>query len=89
MERLEARVENEVGLHARPAAAFVEAACRFKASIRVRNATSKSAWADAKGILGVLTLGVEKGHSIELEIAGEDESAAADTLRALIASRFE
>jgi phosphotransferase system HPr (HPr) family protein len=88
MERLWARVENEVGLHARPAAAFVEAACRFKSSIRVRNASTKSPWADAKGILGVLTLGVEKGHSVELEIEGADELAAVEALETLIVSNF-
>ncbi len=89
MERLGIQVVNEVGLHARPAAAFVETANRFKSSIRMRNSSTRSPWVDAKGILGVLTLGVEKGHGIELEADGPDERAAIEALGNLIASQFE
>jgi phosphotransferase system HPr (HPr) family protein len=81
-------VINEVGLHARPAALFVNAASSFQASVRVRNATTSSDWIDGKSILGVLVLGVEKGHEIDLQFEGSDEVEAREALRTLILSDF-
>jgi phosphotransferase system HPr (HPr) family protein len=81
-------VQAEVGLHARPAAVFVKQAGQFACEIRIRNCTSGSSWVDAKSILGVLTLGVEKNHEIEMEAEGSDEQAAIDALTALVRSNF-
>ncbi len=86
MQRMVIRVMNRVGLHARPAAEFVKQAGQFSSTIRIRNRTQESAWVDAKSILGVLTLGVEKGHEIELTVEGEDEEEAVQALRSLIES---
>jgi phosphocarrier protein len=44
---------------------------------------------DAKSILGVLTLGVEQGHEIEMQVEGPDEDQAIAALEALIRSNFE
>src|SRR3990170_3139742 len=81
-------VVNEVGLHARPAALFVNAASSFQASIQVRNATTSSEWVDGKSILGVLVLGVEKGHEIEVRVEGRDEVEARQALSDLVLSDF-
>lgn len=81
-------VQNEVGLHARPAALFVQTAAKFKAKIKVRNSTRISAIVDAKSIISVLGLGVAKGHEIEVTAEGEDEQAALETLARLIESGF-
>ena len=88
MEQLRVRVVNEVGLHARPAALFVNAAKGSKSKIRVRNATTESKWGDAKSILSVLTLGVEKDHEIELTAEGSDEKEALARIGDLIRSDF-
>jgi phosphotransferase system HPr (HPr) family protein len=88
MLKVTLRVAAEVGLHARPAAVFVEQASRFESEINVRNATAESDWADAKSILSVLTLGVEQDHEIELEVDGPDEAAAVAALTALVQSDF-
>ncbi len=88
MQSITLKVVNEVGLHARPAAEFVKQAAKFQARIRVRNATTGSAWVDAKSILGVLTLGVETRHEIELTAEGADEQQALEALRELIESDF-
>ena len=88
MKKMTLLVTAEVGLHARPAALFVQQANRFDAEVSVRNATAASDWADAKSILSVLTLGVEKGHEIELEVDGPDEDEAAKALAALVHSNF-
>jgi phosphotransferase system HPr (HPr) family protein len=81
-------IENEVGLHARPAALFVQTAAKYKSKIKVRNATRGSPFMDAKSILSVLGLGVAKGHEIEVTAEGEDEQAALETIARLIESDF-
>jgi len=88
MQKIILHVINEVGLHARPASEFVKLAGQFKAGLQVRNMTTNSSAVDAKSILSVLTLGVEKGHEIELTGEGDDEMQAIDALRELIESDF-
>jgi phosphotransferase system HPr (HPr) family protein len=82
------RIVNEVGLHARPAALFVSTAASFQSSVQARNATTASDWVDGKSILGVLVLGVEKNHEIDLQIEGPDELEACKALETLIRSEF-
>ncbi len=89
MKKFLVQVVNEVGLHARPAAIFVQAASKFKSTIKIRNFTSGNDFVNAKSILSVLTQGVEKDHCIELEIEGEDEIQAVDWLRILIETDFQ
>jgi len=88
MQQIKLQVINEVGLHARPASEFVKLAGKFKAIIQVRNLTRDSSAVDAKSILSVLMLGVEKDHEIELVCEGEDELQAIEALRELIESDF-
>lgn len=88
MLKISLQVINEVGLHARPASEFVKLAAKFKASLQVRNSTRNTPPVDAKSIISVLTLGVEKGHEIELTADGEDEESAIEALRDLIDSDF-
>jgi len=88
MQTIRLTLHNPEGLHARPAAEFVKASAGFKSVIRVRNLTRGSAEVDAKSILGVLTLGVEGGHEIEVSAEGEDEVQALETLRGLVESGF-
>ena len=71
-------IADEVGLHARPAARFVQLAKRFGSDVRVRHGERS---ADAKSMLQVLTLEVGKGDEIEIEAEGGDEEEA---VRALI-----
>jgi phosphotransferase system HPr (HPr) family protein len=88
MQNLTLQILNAVGLHARPAAEFVKLAAQFKSSLRVRNVSTKSSAVDAKSIISVLTLGVEKGHEIELTADGADEKDALSAIRELIESDF-
>jgi phosphotransferase system HPr (HPr) family protein len=82
------KVVNAVGLHARPAALFVGQAGRYQSSIQVRNVTAPGEWVDAKSILGILTLGVEKDHEIEIRAEGPDEAEAIKALADLVRSDF-
>ena len=88
METIRLKIMNPVGLHARPAAEFVKMAAKFTSRITVQNVTRGSAAVDAKSILSVLTLGVEKEHEIELRAEGDDAVQAVQSLRDLIESDF-
>lgn len=81
-------IQNEVGLHARPAALFVQTAAKFKAKIKVKNVTRGTPFIDAKSILSVLGLAVAKGHEIEVTAEGEDEETALETIARLIEGDF-
>ena len=81
-------VTNKVGLHARPAAVFVQTANKFRSSIKVTNATSSGKTVDAKSIIMVLTLGVMKDHEIRIQADGTDEAAAVAALESLVANNF-
>lgn len=81
-------VRNEVGLHARPAAIFVQSANKFRSRITIRNVKSGGAPVNAKSILHVLTLGVGQGDEVEITVEGEDEANAAEALKQLLVSDF-
>ncbi len=77
MLRKRLHIRNRQGLHARPAALFVQVANRFKATIRVRKGRHE---VDGKSIMGLLTLAASRGATIEVTTRGSD---AADALHAL------
>jgi phosphocarrier protein HPr len=76
-------VAGELGLHARPAAAFADAAARFAAKVTVERDGRE---VDAKSVLLLLTLDVRQGDHIHLRADGPDESEAVDALTHLVAS---
>ena len=81
----EVEVQNQVGLHARPATFFIQKANEFKSSIWVEKDERK---VNAKSHLGVLSLGITKGTTINIISDGADEEEAVVTLVNLIASNF-
>ena len=68
----EAVMNNQVGLHARPATFFIQKANEFKSAIWVEKDERK---VNAKSLLGVLSLGIVKGTPIKLIADGPDEKA--------------
>jgi phosphotransferase system HPr (HPr) family protein len=88
MKQFSLQITSEVGLHARPAALFVQQVTQFTSSVQIRNLTTGSDWVDGRSILSVLTLGVEKNHAIELKIDGKDEDPAAESIKKLVDSGF-
>jgi len=81
----EATVNNQVGLHARPATFFIQKANEFKSSIWVEKEERR---VNAKSLLGVLSLGIVKGTAINLIADGADEKEAVEALVELINSNF-
>ena len=78
-------VQNQVGLHARPATFFIQKANNYKSNIWVSKDDRK---VNAKSLLGVLSLGIIKGTNITIIADGEDAEEAVNTLVELIASDF-
>ena len=81
----EVTVENQVGLHARPATFFIQKANEFKSSIWVEKEERR---VNAKSLLGVLSLGIVKGTTITLIADGSDEKEAVEALAELINNGF-
>ena len=82
MIKTDVTIRNEKGLHARPATFFIQKANAFKSSDWVENGTRK---ANAKSLLGVLSLAVSKGDVITISAEGVDEAEAVAGLAQLIA----
>ena len=81
----EITVNNEVGLHARPATFFIQKANEFKSSIWVEKEERR---VNAKSLLGVLSLGIVGGTTIRIIADGADEQAAVEGLTELVNSGF-
>lgn len=78
-------VNNQVGLHARPATFFIQKANEFKCSIWVEKDDRK---VNAKSLLGVLSLGIVCGAEINIIADGIDEARAVATLSELVNTQF-
>lgn len=81
----DAVVNNQVGLHTRPATFFIQKANEFKSAIWVEREERRM---NAKSLLGVLSLGIVKGTPIKLIADGPDEVEAVEALVKLIDSDF-
>ena len=78
-------VQNQVGLHARPATFFIQKANEYKSSIWVEKEDRR---VNAKSLLGVLSLGIMGGTTIRIHASGSDEEQAVDELVKLVESGF-
>ena len=76
-------VKNKQGLHARPAALFVQIANKFDARITVRRDKER---VNGKSIMGILMLGAEKGSEITIEAEGDDANLAILELEKIVNS---
>jgi phosphoenolpyruvate-protein phosphotransferase len=72
----------KTGLHARPAAFFVNVAKKFQANIQVRHGSEVG---NAKSLMSLLTIGAEHGATIRVSAEGPDALAALDALQKTLA----
>lgn len=79
-------VKNKQGLHARPAAIFVQVANKFDARITVRRDAEE---VNGKSIMGILMLGAEKGSLIIIEADGSDAEKALEELEKIVTGEEE
>ena len=80
-------VASSVGLHARPASLFSQAAAKTGVVVTITSAAGKSV--NAASILGVLSLGVGHGEQVTLSSDAEGADAALDELAALLATDLD
>ena len=76
-------VKNKQGLHARPAALFVQVANKFDSKITVRRDQEE---VNGKSIMGILMLGAERDSQIIIEADGDDAEVAVVELEKIIVS---
>lgn len=79
-------IRNKAGLHAKPASLFVQRANDFKCEIYIKKESTR---VNAKSIMGVMILAVQKGDEIEIEASGDDEKKAVEQLKLLIENKFD
>ncbi|GAB6161157.1 HPr family phosphocarrier protein [Desulfothermus naphthae] len=78
-------INNNLGLHARPAAILAKEASKYKSDIKI---VMDKTEVDAKSILDILTLAASKGKSLKLVAKGEDAKEAIENIQSLIEQGF-
>lgn len=80
------KIKNTLGLHARPAALFVQKASRYKCDVHV---VREDIRVSGKSIMGIMMLAAEKGATITIETEGDDEGECMDALSRLVTTGFD
>ena len=79
------KINNRLGLHARPAALIVQTAAGFKSDVRL---SKDGVSVNAKSIMGVMMLAAEYGSELHLSTEGDDEQAAFEAIQKLFNNKF-
>ena len=79
-------VENNLGLHARPAALFVKTASRFRSDITLQKGKHK---VSGKSIMEVMMLAAGSGSKVTIRVSGPDAHTAMKEIERLFARKFE
>jgi len=81
----EFRINNRLGLHARPSAQLTQVAGKFTSEVYIAKNGRR---VNAKSIMGVMMLAAGPGSTVTVDAEGPDEEQALEAIGALIASRF-
>jgi Phosphotransferase System HPr (HPr) Family len=79
----EIKITNRSGLQSKSAAVFIQKASNYKSSIWIEKDERK---ANAKSLLGLLSLGIGNGSQVAVIVSGEDENKAAEELEEYLKS---
>ncbi len=74
-------IKNSQGLHARPAAMFVQVVSKYNASVIIQKGENR---VNGKSIMGILTLGAQQNTKLIIEAIGEDATKVLDELVELL-----
>lgn len=85
-QTLHAKIVNRLGLHARPAMAFVDCAGAFASTVTVRKGDTE---VDGKSIMQMMMLAATQGSTLEIVAEGDDAAEALEALESLIANGFD
>ena len=86
MKEITLQLQNDEGLHARPAGILAKAASQYQSKIELK---AKGVTKNAKSIMSILSLGLEKGDEIQVLADGTDESEAIQNIQNLFQTKFE
>jgi len=86
---IELTLHNDHGLHARPAARFVETVRRFEADVNVRNLSTGGPTVSGRSVSALSTLGVPNGDQIEVSASGRQAREALAAIAALVRRNFD
>ena len=81
MQEIKYRIDDEMGLHARPAGLLVKLAAKYKSDIQLG---SPAKMVNAKRIIGVMALTMKQGQEMTMTFNGEDEAEAVNAVRAFL-----
>jgi len=82
------KIVNRLGLHARPAMAFVDLAAAFQSDVKVRRVDVPDEWVDGKSIMQMMLLAATQHTELEIQADGADGSRACEALRKLVETGF-
>ncbi len=85
MEEKKVKIKNQTGIHARPASMIVQKANNFSSDIFISKDNRE---ANAKSIMGIMSLGISQSTKVTIKAKGEDEKKAVEEIVALIESGF-
>ncbi len=83
---VQVKIINRLGLHARPAMAFVDLASGYQCEVSVKKGTQE---VDGKSIMQMMMLAATQGTDLVIEAAGADAQEAVDALKDLVARKFD
>lgn len=86
MQRIQAIIQNEAGIHCRPSALIIKALTDFSGTVEIVNSHGR---ADVRSMLGMMSLGLSQGTEITIEVDGLDEAAWAVKLKDLFEYHFD
>jgi multiphosphoryl transfer protein len=87
-ERVVLTLHNLHGLHARPAARFVQTAASFSADIQIRNLSTGKGPVTAKSLNALVTLGALQNHQVEISASGPEAAQALQALGSMVEANF-
>ena len=80
------KVQNKLGLHARPCSLLVKAASKFRSDFEIKKDNLN---VNGKSIMGVMMLAAEYGSELELIFTGVDATEAMETIVEIFQNKFE
>jgi phosphocarrier protein FPr len=87
-ETIELTVENEHGLHLRPAASLLKALSPFSATVEAENITANRGPAQASSLVDLARLQIRKGDRVRFRVTGDDRQKAVAAIEILAGNRF-
>lgn len=86
MRKLEIELQNETGLHARPASLFIRESSKYTSDIVVIKDDTEY---NGKSIMGILSMGASKNDKLIIKIEGDDEDEAYEGLKNLFENQIK